>query len=190
MPKIVDYGARMDLVAEATCTLAARSGGAAVTVPAVADELGLSVSSVRRCVASTASLEALAVRLLERKRRSRLMTRGQPDVGAHPAAREVGALLRLLPADEEEVAEERAWRALSGGSEPSVLVAEAKGARDVVLELAIRDLLVALDLPTPGHQQRLRALVDGLLAGLCDRRLDLADVTTLVVSEASSGPGG
>jgi AcrR family transcriptional regulator len=195
MPKIVDYGARMDLVAEATCVLAARSGGAAVTVPAVAEELGLSVSSVRRCVASTASLESLAVRLLERKRMSRLLTRGRPDVGEQRAAREVGALLRLLPADEEEVAEERAWRALSGGSEPSALVAEAKGARDVVLELAIRELLVAIGAPAPEQQQqRLRALVDGLLVGLCERRLDIAEATTLVVSEvsllATGDPGG
>lgn len=190
MPKIVDYGARMDLVAEATCALAARSGGAAVTVPAVADELGLSVSSVRRCVASAASLESLAVRLLERKRTSRLLTRGRPDVGPRPAARELGALLRLLPADEEEVAEERAWRALSAGSEPSALVAEAKGARDVVLERAVRDLLLALGTSTLGHQQRLRALVDGLLTGLCDQRLDLAEVTTLLVAEVSHHPSG
>ena len=157
-----------------------------MSVPAIAADMGISVSSLRRAVASSQSLVRLAVQLLERRRSGRVLLRGHPALCDAAWGRALGAVWVLLPNDVESVAEEIAWRGLTAGPEPSWRIAELRAARDVSLELALRRLLLDLGVADPAEQLRLRALLDGLVVGMCEGRVAPEQLAPVLVAEATA----
>jgi hypothetical protein len=174
MPKLVDLGVRFEFIREAVVRVAARDGGAAVTIASVAAELRVSGSTLRRTLDSSAALPGLGVVWIERLRQySRYGALKSFEV--ETVARVVGAIRCELPSNEEELECERAWAELTGvgaagrcrelrdgHNEHLDRLAAAAGAR-LVLDGERREF----------EATRLRALLDGLIAAVCRGSLSL-----------------
>ena len=105
MPKVIDYVARFAFLREAAFSLVSQDGVRALTRQGIADQLGVSISTVRRLLDPDASLEVLAAsHVADRRRRAwlahRRETRG--DLLSTLAA-------ELLPGDQWSAVTELAW---------------------------------------------------------------------------------
>jgi hypothetical protein len=169
MPKLIDWSVRFDLMREAVVRLAASGGAGAVTLSAVAAELQVSASTLRRTLRSPDVLPEMGVVWIERQRRYPRF-RGRPNGVEHGSIEHATWVIsRELPTDEEEVDRERAWRELT------TLSASPRSIELRDDHLAFLDNLVtaAIGLALPDGTSneleviRLRALVDGLTDAAC-----------------------
>jgi len=169
MPKLIDWGVRFDLMREAVVRLAARGGAGAVTLPAVAAELRVSPSTLRRTLDSPAVLAPMGVAWIARQRRYPRY-RGRPKGVEHGSPEHAAVLLaRELPDGDESLERERAWRELTGRDAcPEVI--ELRDDHDAYLD-ALANHAVGVTLPDATSLQRevilLRAVMDGLTAAAC-----------------------
>jgi hypothetical protein len=108
VPKLVDYAARFEFIREAVCAVVDRSGAAALTQRSVAEELGISLTTIKRLIDSAESLPSLGLELVQRERRNR--ARSRRDSGL---PRAVALLLTQLPTDEESLAHARVWESVT-----------------------------------------------------------------------------
>src|SRR6478735_5772793 len=113
MPRLIDWGVRFELIREGVVRVAARDGGAAVTIASVAAELHVSGSTLRRTLDSSGALPGLGVAWIERLRQySRHGAIKAFEAGT--VDRVVAAIRCELPSNEEELECERAWAELTG----------------------------------------------------------------------------
>ncbi len=169
MPKLIDWGVRFDLMREAVVRLAARGGAGAVTLAAVAAELNVSPSTLRRTLDSPAVLPPMGVAWIARQRRYPRY-RGRPK-GVVQGSPEHAALLleRELPDGEEALERERAWRELTG-RDACAEVIELRDDHDGYLDALARHAVGLVLLGDPPDEREvilLRAVMDGLTAAAC-----------------------
>jgi hypothetical protein len=169
MPKLVDYAARFDCIREAAYTITHRDGVAALSLPAVADELAMSTRTLHRLMASPGDLPQLGFQWVERRERTRWRTTGPWFSGETSGVRAANALLGLLPFTDERCQDARVRRLLLAGFPDQ---AWARRATDVTRELFPR--LCRESLPSDlGEDRRdyesarLVALVSGVIEGAC-----------------------
>jgi hypothetical protein len=154
---------------EAVVRLASGGGAGAVTLAAVAAELQVSPSILRRTLSSSDVLAEMGVAWIARQRLF-LLFRAHPKGVEHGSIEHVPWVIRReLPTDEEERERERAWRELTtlGASPRSIELRDdhdafLDGLAHTVIGRVLRhgasnDLEVA----------RLRALIDGLTGAAC-----------------------
>lgn len=183
MPRLVDYSARFHCIREAVFSLTLREGPTAISGPAVAAELGMSVSSVRRLVPAAEHLPRLGLEWVEYRQRGRLWHH-LPELideteGWHRAA---NALLKELPFNDDRADDERVWWRLvtAFGSEP--WAHQADGAQRSHLEGLVGSFVREL----PGlvdpefERQRLHALMSGATADVRAGGIDPQGCLTLV----------
>jgi AcrR family transcriptional regulator len=168
MPKLIDWGARFELIREAVVRVAARGGGAAVTIDAVAAELNVSGSTLRRTLASPDVLPILGVEWILRERNFAWFNRDKT-VERSELARAVAAVRSEMPRDAEDLDRERAWSALTelGASER---IAKIRRERDKSLDALVTTLVSRMTTDERRRDfevLRLRALMDGLVAASC-----------------------
>jgi hypothetical protein len=170
MPKLIDWGVRYELIREAVVRVAARDGLGGVSLPAVAAELRMSPSTLRRTVEPVDALPQMGAGLLARLRRQRRYLRGCPRGAANGSVEHmVWVLTAELPTDEEDLAGQRAWFELTGiGADESS--AELRRADETYVDALIAGVLAKLgsDETTRIEQSiLLRAVLDGLIAARC-----------------------
>jgi hypothetical protein len=106
MPKLVDYAARFEFLREAAFAIVLDDGPSGLSRQALAHVLGTSLTTVRRLVAPSASLSAIAAQAVERRRAHGRW--GIPATGdAHRNAHRL--IASVLPATDERVDEELVW---------------------------------------------------------------------------------
>jgi AcrR family transcriptional regulator len=168
MPRLIDYGVRFELIREAVVRVAAREGGAGVTIGSVAAELKVSGSTLRRTIDSSAVLPGLGVAWIDRMRQYPRFQLGKT-LERGTAERVIRTIRRELPIDDEELERERAWLALTGIG-ASGRCRESRDAHHAYLE-GLSTLVVEQLVPDEARREfeatRLSALVDGLVAAAC-----------------------
>jgi AcrR family transcriptional regulator len=168
MPKLIDWGVRFELIREAVMRVAARDGGAAVTVDSVAAELNVSGSTLRRTLASSDVLPYLGVEWIVRLRRYAWFNQ-EAAVERGTLERAVRAVRSELPRDAEDLDRERAWAALTvvGSSDR---VAKVRADYHEHLDELVTRVVARLEPDEERREfeaRRLRALMDGLVAAAC-----------------------
>lgn len=165
MPKIVNYVDRFDDLRRAVCSIALRDGATAITLPAVAAEAVLSVSTVRRLLPGAAHLPELGCQLLDRRARERLNV-AVPDEfpGGSAEVRARNMVLRELPSTPERAEDARVRRILTLGFPHQVWAASATTGQQLLVA-ALADRAVPPELPEEEHSfevLRLAALIVGV----------------------------
>ncbi|MET0837437.1 MAG: hypothetical protein ABWY19_01560 [Marmoricola sp.] len=170
MPKLIDYSARFELIREAVVRIAARDGGAAVTLESVAVEMRLSASTLRRTLSSPDVLPEVGVVWLARQRQQRRFRRGLPlRIERGSVGQAHWLLWGELPSDEEDIGQARAWAELTVVG-TSARVATLRRDRDLYLDELVAQVIDFLEAAVASRELegvRLRALLDGLVAAAC-----------------------
>jgi hypothetical protein len=169
MPKLIDWGLRFDLMREAVVRLAAGSGAGAVTLAAVAAELQVSPSTLRRTLSAPDVLANMGVDYIARQRQY-LRFRSRPKGVEHGSIEHVAWVIRReLPTDEEARERERAWRELTtlGASPRSIELRDEHAAFLDSLANSVIELLLPCSASKDLEVPRLRALMDGLTSAAC-----------------------
>ena len=166
MPKLVDYAARFEFIREAVCAVVDRGGAAALTQRSVAEELGISLTTIKRLIDSAESLPSLGLELVQRERRNR--ARSRRDSGL---PRAVALLLTQLPTDEESLAHACVWESVTSAHSRDGRVREFREAWSSELD----GLISHISDNQIDDQGRLllRAVFDGLLQAVIQRRVEL-----------------
>ena len=161
MVKLVDYSSRFEFLRQAAFALVLDVGVHALSLRALAAELGLGVNTVRRLVDPSTDLAVLAADEVRTRRRQGRLGRlpEEPDEAARALMR------RVLPDDETRIDEEVVWLRLlaARGSRPHETDLRARvrhdfqvaergwSDRDLDLDLDLdRDLGQGLDLALEG----------------------------------------
>lgn len=170
VPSRVDHAARREVIAEAAWRIILRDGLEAVSVRAVAAEVGLSTGSLRHVFGSQAELLQFSMELVGERVSARIAA-----IPAEVSARErIARMIReILPLDAVRAAEQEVWLAFVARSrvEPSMrhFVTQIDDAQRnwlrsaldaMFLEEGIGDRDPALEC------ERLYALMDGLVLHL------------------------
>ncbi|WP_151082795.1 hypothetical protein [Nocardioides cynanchi] len=122
MVKLVDYSSRFEFLRQAAFALVLDVGVHALTLRALAADLGLGVNTVRRLVDPSIDLAVLAAdEVLTRRRQDRW---GRLPDGPGAAARTL--MRRLLPDDASRIDEELVWLRLVTSCEPQPLEVDAR----------------------------------------------------------------
>ena len=175
MPKLIDYRGRIDQIREAVFEITLRDGPSAISLPAVAAELQLSVSSLRRTLRSAHDLPRLGLQWVETRQRMHLFDRLSREVRASDALRRAAdSLLSRLPSTEAKADELRVWRSLIEAHAGSDWARTARTDRDRSLDRTAQLLVGCLELADEESQyehERLRALLEGVTTLVCDGRL-------------------
>jgi hypothetical protein len=233
MPKLVAYDGRFELIRMAVVRVAALEGAAAVSFARVGEELRLSPSSVRRTMQyHEGVLEVLGLQLLQRRwnmryrfglsgrEESESLSRSvepvqvdestvrwweneRPRVRPAPVHRGIAQFRRLLPVDEDDVWDARAWAELVGGSGRHRLadVQQFIDWRHDLFDEGTRGVLARLDPEADPSERKvivpvqdavaLRVRLDGMLVGLVERTLTIEEVDALVELDlAAFSPDG
>ncbi|QYR23930.1 TetR family transcriptional regulator C-terminal domain-containing protein [Paenibacillus sp. sptzw28] len=168
MPKIVNHQERKEKIAEAAWQVIRREGLDGITVRRVADELGISLGSLRYYFDSQNELIAYSMRLISQRANERIQKlpfKGEPrhDIEL--------IIAEITPLDEERTLESEVWLAFAGKavSDPDIRALS----REVHDELhagfrRMIDHLIARSVTKEGinaefETKRLHALVDGLV---------------------------
>src|SRR4051812_39947214 len=115
MPRLIDWGVRYELVRESVIRIVARDGVAGVSMAAVAQDMHVSLATLRRALDRPDRLSQMGVSLLVRQRRSRRLMRGCPPGVERGSLEHITWILASeLPTDEEDREQVRAWTALTG----------------------------------------------------------------------------
>ncbi|MGP5693715.1 MULTISPECIES: TetR family transcriptional regulator C-terminal domain-containing protein [Corynebacterium] len=163
MPKIVDHGARRDVIGWAVAQLIAEQGVHAVTVRAVAAVAGYQPSTLRHYFPNSDQMLAHALIVVRERQKQRLATIVWPS-DMRTAFRE--GWLQALPVDADRLTETHVWLAVS-------LTARSDVARRILAEIneGLDQLCNATveALTSPDKQAAtalaLRAFTDGLALG-------------------------
>ncbi|MCD9022576.1 TetR/AcrR family transcriptional regulator [Cohnella silvisoli] len=168
MPKIVDHDKRKEKIAEATWRIIRRDGLDGVSVRGIADEMGISLGSLRHYFQSQDELLAYAMRLISRRAKTRI--ENLPFTGEARHDIEM-VIAELAPLDEERLAEAQVWLAFAGkaisDSKIRALSREVHeelyaGFRSMI-ELLISQKLTIDGIDAEHETRRLHGLVDGLV---------------------------
>lgn len=192
MPKLVDICQRRQEVTEAVIGLIESGGTDAVTMRAVADRAGISLSSLRMNWPTRELVVDLAVAHLKRGREL-----GHRSALFSVQERSASSLVRaLLPMEDADRTRERAWQLLSvlpGLSERSRRwLASARLERRAMFEV----ILARVGGVVPGDELEratvtLMALADGLSLALCEREAALdTELASAVVEHVLEHFGG
>ena len=180
MPKLIDWGVRFELMREAVVRLAAGGGAGAVTLTAVAAELRVSPSTLRRTLSSPDVLPEMGVAWIARQRQYPRF-RGRPKGVEHGSIEHAAWVIRReLPADEGALERERAWRELTTlDASPGSI--ELRDDHDAFLDGLVTSV-VELVSPHGASNEleavRLRALMDGLNGAVCRGSITLEAMQT------------
>ena len=174
MPKLIDYVARFQEIRRAVYVVTLQDGPTAVTLGSVAAEMGLSVSSLGRLLHSADELPRLGLQWAEGVMREHLFSVPlREQRSGDPVTCAVRALLLTLPRTESLADAERVWRALVGAHERRAAWAhDARRDQAAAQEATCRRVVETLALPKEDQDHevdRLRALVEGVIAGVCAR---------------------
>jgi hypothetical protein len=174
MPRLIDWGARFGFIREAVVRLAAGGGASAVTIPAVAAQLGVSSATLRRALAEPDILPWMGADWIARERHYRRFLRGVPRGTERGSVGHGVWLLRSeLPEDPEDRERELAWPQLvHPGAGESILKLQAS--EDEYVESLIHEVLQLLgteETTRPAQQTMVRAVLDGLKLALVRERV-------------------
>jgi hypothetical protein len=164
MPRLIDYSVRFQCIREAVYTLTLREGANAISGPAVAAELGMSLSSVRRLLRSAESLPHLGLQWVEYRRRTRLWQHAPGSFAPNEDwQRAANALLDHLPYDLQKQDDDKVWWRLVAGFHQEPWAQKAcRDNQSWVLEAARAFVERLPGLPDPDYEKlRLVALVSG-----------------------------
>lgn len=152
MPRIVEHDVRRAAACDAVIAIATWRGFAAVTVRAVAQELGTSTSGVTHYVSGRSELITLAIRREVTRRQSELLTATANVTG-------VAALRAMVDwaVQGEGRTAQRLWLAMLVGAHTDPIVRAELAAFDDWWDTLVTDLLRA-EVPA----ERLQAVVDGV----------------------------
>lgn len=183
MPRIVDYVDRFDGIRQAVFVLALRSGADAITLPAVADELRMSVSSVRRVLSSATHLPELGMQWIDRRQRSPLSRNAPGELPRDdPRAATWNPLLRELPCNEQRAEDARVWRILTQGYPSTAWATAATRQRELLLATLAAQVLPP-ELPTSDQESEFKsllALVVGATECVCTGVIQYDEAVPLV----------
>jgi len=168
MPKIVDHEKRKEQIAEAAWRVIRREGLDGVSVRRIAEEMGISLGSLRHYFDSQDELLSYAMRLISK--RVRLRIQSLPLSGDALSDIEL-ILAEMAPLDEERLAESEVWLAFAGKAVSDPSVRELSLEVHEELALAIRRLIEVLvdrkaardGINVELEARRLHALLDGLV---------------------------
>lgn len=170
MPKIVAYASRFDCIREAVYTTALRDGAQAITLPAVAAEMAVSVSSVRRLLSSAVHLPALGMDWVDRHTRTRRLASFHREYPIDQAwATGVNALFLELPTTGAYRDDAIVWQRLTLGFESHDWSRRARGEQQLLLATHA-DRSIPAGLPAPEREyeaMRLMSLVIGATDAVC-----------------------
>lgn len=171
MPKVVDYSSRFAQIREAAYAIALRDGADGISLPRVAEEIGTSVSTVRRLLSSATHLPRLALDWHDFRNRSYLGRSAPGEVPREdPAAADVNPLLRELPYTEGRADDARVFRTVTLGFPSTPWAIEARNGRALLLA-TLGDRAVPEKLPAEARRletSRLNALFLGAVEAVCD----------------------
>jgi AcrR family transcriptional regulator len=168
MPKIVNHDERKEKIAEATWRVIRRDGLDGVSVRRIADEMGMSLGSLRHYFNSQVELLAYSMRLISQ--RVKLRIQNLPYNGEPRHDIEI-AIAELVPLDEERLAEAEVWLAFAGKaiSDSAIralslevhkeLYAGFRGMIDILVLKHLAKVRIDAEIET----RRLHALIDGLV---------------------------
>ncbi|MFD1954985.1 TetR/AcrR family transcriptional regulator [Paenibacillus thailandensis] len=171
MPKIVDHSKRKEQIAEAVWRVVRLNGVDGASVRRVADELGMSLGSLRHYFDSQQELLAYAMRLLSEKVRQRIAAlpfNGDPrhDIEL--------VVLEFLPLDKQRLLEAEVWLAYAGKAVSDPAIREISRQVHGELYEAFRGMVERLQASgklLPGlnanlETRRFHAFIDGLAVQL------------------------
>lgn len=194
MPIQIDWGARFGLIAEAVVAVVLRHGVAAVTIETVAAEMGVSANTVRRSIRAPDVFTSVALEHLCRASRLAYFSVSQADLDQHG---ELARLLTQLPTNDDRRAWWTAWTRLVRATTerrrthgpPLTADRSAVPEPDVPIHRSVEEqqerlgLLVELVARQTGIEVLLlRVVVDGIVAGVLDDRLDAQQVSGRLVA--------
>lgn len=178
MPAIIDYTARFEGIREALFEITLREGAIGFTLPAVAAEMGIGVSTLKRTITGTAALPQVLVDYAHRLMRWQVLfshrSLGTPD--EPPWRQQLHAVLAHLPRDRESREVFQVWdvatRSYAGTLEQARASRKDKAAW---LAEAVRALVSSLQEAGTREQAdplTITALVDGLRLAVIDGRCE------------------
>lgn len=182
MPKVVDYAIRFECIREAVYDIVLRDGVAAISLAAVAEELSMSESILRRLMASATDLPELGMQWVQRREVTRWRSKDHQLRGTSPAIEGANALLALLPSTDETCADARARRLLLRGFPASGWARSATAEDQRVLAVLV-ELAVPPDLDEERRafeSARLTALVIGAREAACTGEITPEDAVSMV----------
>ncbi len=167
MPKIVDHNERKERIAEAAWRIVRREGLDSVTVRRVADEMGMSLGSVRHYFNTHNELLAFCIELLSLRVNQRIQN--LPFTGELRADMEL-VIWELMPLDEERLGESEIWLAFAGRAASDASIRAISIAVHEELYAAFKGMMERLknrqtrsSIDVEYEARRLHALVDGLV---------------------------
>jgi AcrR family transcriptional regulator len=168
MPKIVDREQRKEQIAEAVWRVIRRNGVDGASVRQVAEELGMSLGSLRHYFASQHELLAYAMRLISERVHKRILSLPRSGDARHHTEL---AIAELLPLDEERLGEAEVWLAFAGKAISDPVIREISQQTHNELYAGFRHMIESLmsSEQMSGKQdveyetRRLHAMVDGLV---------------------------
>lgn len=170
MPKIVDYAVRFDCIREAVYAITLREGADAIDLPAVAEELSMSVSSVRRLLCSAVHLPELGLQWVDR--RARIRSRRPVATGSaasQPWVAAGEALLLELPATPGLRDDALVWSRLTLGFSTRDWARDARNGQQLLLSTLV-DRAIPEELAAAEREfetTRLLALMMGATEAVC-----------------------
>jgi hypothetical protein len=187
MPQIIDYAGRFEQIREAVHDLVLREGARAVTMDAVAAEMGVSRSTLSRVISHADALPWLGRELVDRKDTTRRLVHGPRHPPGEPEwTARFEELAWLLPLDDTRarfaVVRFRLSEAF-GARDPRLR--EADAGRAEVIDDLVGALVEALDVASADRAAvvlHLRALVDGVTLRVCRGQLAPADARRVLSS--------
>jgi AcrR family transcriptional regulator len=187
MPQVIDYAGRFEQIREAVFVLTLRDGAHAVTMSAVAAEMGVSRSTLCRVLADSSALAWLGREIADRQERTRRLLYGpKPRPEQADWERYFEELAWLLPLDEISARSAVVrWRLSEQYAARDERLREADASRTESLDELVHLVVTACD-PDPDSAGRiellLRALVDGVTARVCRGQLDPDEARELLSS--------
>jgi hypothetical protein len=181
MPPI-PHRERLSAVRAAVFEIALRDGAVGIHFPAVAAEVGTSLSTLRRWVSTADRLPRLGIDHVEYRRRCRLQHRAPGEAAGTELWQDaLNLLLRALPFDKARLDDERVWNILILGFSDTQWAHEARAAQDHYLATLVRTVISGhSNLDLEFEERRLAVLVRGTLAGVLDGLISPAETTGLV----------
>lgn len=186
MPAIVDHTARFEAIRDALFEITLRRGAVGFTLPEVAEEMRIGVSTLKRTVTGTSALPGLLVDYAHRLLRWQVLFSHRVPTGSHdePWSPQLRALLAHLPSDEDARQVFEVWEVATLTHAGTLEQARtSRAARDDWLGTAVQDLVAALeeaDAPRQPDAQVLAALVDGLRPAVVAERITPQDAAAVV----------
>lgn len=172
MPKIIDYPARFDELRTAVHEEIRERGTRGLSLPRIAERMGVSLSTIKRLLRSSEVLPHLAVQAVQRRQQSRWLPLPASRVlELQPWERELRALVRRLPLDQDSRTDMLVWRAALGAAPHAEWAASVEAARVAELDRIVERLLEQLGVVDAAQHRLFRLVVDGVVEAVSTGRL-------------------